>query len=321
MQRALSYYEQGGYRKETSQAYTILGRAYDGTGDYDNAQRAFEQQLQAAQQVGDQSQAGYAEEGLGTVAEHRQQYPVALKHFEEKYRISSALNNRLSVGFAALYRGSVLSELGRFPEAHAALTEALAIAESGGSKELQALVHVASARLSLIERKLPESISESQQAITLSQSTFKSAYVRASTVLGLAEAISNQAAAGRKHCEEALARARTLRDPLPLSNALLSLAEVALSGGDAPGALALANEANQRFAASKQHESEWRALTIRALASEKGGDRQSARQLASEAAVVLANLEKEWSTDGYRSYLERPDVVAWKKQLDRLATV
>jgi serine/threonine protein kinase/Tfp pilus assembly protein PilF len=319
VQRALSYYEQGGYRKETSQAYTILGRAYDETGDYDNAQRAFEQQLQAAQQVGDQSQAGYAEEGLGTVAEHRQQYPDALKHFEEKYRISSSLNNRLSVGFAALYRGSVLSELGRFSEARPALAEALAIAESGGSKELQALVHVTSAKLSLNERKLPEAIAQSQQAITLSQSTFRSTYVRANAVLGVAESNSGQAAVGRKHCEEAVAQARTLRDPLPLSNALLALAEVALNAGDAQGALAAANEAHQRSTSAKQHESEWRALVIQALASEKGGDRQRARQLAEEGALVLANLEKEWNTDAYRYYLERPDVLAWKKQLDRLA--
>ena len=319
VQRALSYYEQGGYRKETSQAYTILGRAYDETGNYDNAQRAFEQQLQAAQQVGDQSQAGYAEEGLGTVAEHRQQYPDALKHFEEKYRISSSLNNRLSVGFAALYRGSVLSELGRFSEARPALAEALAIAESGGSKELQALVYVTSAKLSLNERKLPEAIAQSQQAITLSQSTFKSTYVRANAVLGVAESNSGQAVVGRKHCEEAVAQARTLRDPLPLSNALLALAEVALNAGDAQAALAPANEAHQRFSSAKQHESEWRALVIQALANEKGGDRQSARQLASEAAGVLANLEKEWNTDAYRYYLERPDVLAWKKQLARLA--
>jgi serine/threonine protein kinase/Flp pilus assembly protein TadD len=321
VRRALSYYEQGGYLKETSQAYTILGRAYDETGDYDNAQRAFDQQLQKARQVGDQSQSGYAEEGLGTVAEHRQQYPLALKHFEEKYRISTSLNNRLSIGFAALSRGSVLNELGRFAEARLALAEARTIAESGGSKELQALVHLTSARLSLSERKFPEAIAESQQAISLSQSTFRATYVRANAVLGLAESGSGQAAAGRKHSEEAVKQARTLRDPLPLSNALLALAEVILDGGDAAGALAPANEAHQRFALAKQHESEWRALVIQALASEKSGDKQHARVLASAGSVALANLEKEWDAEAYRNYLSRPDVQAWKTQLGRLTTV
>jgi serine/threonine protein kinase/Tfp pilus assembly protein PilF/uncharacterized protein YukE len=319
VRQALAYYEGGGYRKETSQAYTILGRAYDETGDYDNAQRAFEQQLQAAQQVGDQSQAGYAEEGLGTVAEHREQYPLALKHFEEKYRISTSLNNRLSVGFAALSRGSVLGELGRFSDASPALAEALSIAESGGSKELQSLVHVASAKLSLNERKLPAAIAESQKAISLSQTAFKPTYVRATALLGLAESLSGQAASGRKHCDEAVTQARTLRDPLLLSNALLALAEAVLNAGDAAGALTAANEAQQRFTAAGQHESEWRALAIKALATEKGGDRQGARQLASEGAVMLAKLEKEWEGEAYRHYVERPDVVSWKKQLDRLA--
>lgn len=324
VRRALSYYEPGGYRTETSQAYLILGRAYDESGDYENAQRVFEQRLQAAQQSGDQSQIGFAQEGLGSVALHRQQYPEALRRYDEKYRIGKSLNNRVSVGYASVVRATILGRLGRSVDARAALTETLQIAENAGRdplKEMLAEAHLVSAELLLSERKMPEAAAETQKSLDLSQSDFPSIALRANIVLGLAQAKTGKAEIGRKRCEDAVAQARTLRDPLPLSEALLALAEAALNAGDAKTALAAANESRQRFTSAQQHESEWRALVIAALASEKMNDKEQARQFASNAIATLASLEKEWDSDAYRRYLERPDVLAWNKQLDRLAAV
>ena len=109
-----------------------------------------------------------------------------------------------------------------------------------------------------------------------------------------------------------------MRDPLPLSEALLALAEVALFTGDAPAAIARAAEAQQKFAAAKQHESEWRALSIEALASEKAGDKTRARELASHAAATLAALEQEWGGGAYTTYLTRPDIQEQRKQLNAI---
>lgn len=319
VERALPFYQQGGYRKETSQASTILGRSYDATGDYENAQRVFEQQLQLAQQVGDPSQVGYAQEGLGKVAEHRQQYPEALGHYDEKYRISKSLNNRLSVAHAALNRAAVLGQLGRFAEARTALAEAAEIGENGGkdpNNELLAMVHLVSADLLLSERSVAAALMAAQKALDLSQSGFKSIAVHAKSILGVGQSMTGRGAIGRKQCEDAVAQARTLRDPLPLSNALLALAEAALNAGDASAALAAARESETRFAAAKQLESDWRALLIQARAS--AADKSHAAQSAARAAVILGTIEQQWGAENYKSYSARADVQEWRRQLSAL---
>jgi tetratricopeptide (TPR) repeat protein len=321
VRRALAFYEPGGYRTETSQAYNILGRAYVETGEYENAQKTFEQQLQVAQQAGDQSQIGFAQEGLGDVALHRQQYPEALRRYDEKYRIGKDLKNQVSVGYAAISRAAILVRLGRSVDARAALAEALQIAENTGKaplKELLAQTHLVSAELSLSERKVPEAIAEGQKALDLSASDFPSIALHANIILGLAQTITGKAATGRKRCEDAVAQARALRDPLPLSEALLALAEAALNAGDAQAALLAANEAQTRFTAAKQQESEWQAWLIAARASEKAGDKAHARQFAQQASDVLAELKKQWGTDYYNTYVSRLDMIESRKQLDTL---
>jgi len=321
IQTALAYYEQGGHRKETSQAYVILGRAYDEIGDYDRAEKAFQQQLQLAQTVNDAEQIGLANEGLGSVSAHRQNYPAALKLYDEKYRISTSLNRKLSAGYASVARAEILTQLGRFDEAHNALSEALTTAENGGHdpyKELLALAHLTMASLSLIQSKMPEAIKEGEAALSLSEPDFKSTAIRAKSILGLARSATGQKAAGRKQCEDAVTEARMQRDPFQLSQVLLALADAALNAGDAEAALNTASEAQQRFAAANQHESEWQALALMGLAAEKTADKNKAREFASRANSVLTSLEQPWGSEAYQRYLNRGDVQQLRQKVSVL---
>jgi serine/threonine protein kinase/Tfp pilus assembly protein PilF len=321
VQRALPFYQQGGYRKETSQAYTILGHAYDEVGDYESAQRAFEQELQVAQQVGDPQSVALAHEGLGFVFLNAQRFSDALSNFDEDYKIVKSLNIKLVLGYGANYRGTVLWQLGRYEDARTALAEALSIAQPTGHepyKELLAEATLSEARLALSEGKFPEAITKAQRSIDLAGSEYKLIAVRARYTSSLGQALSGQVAASRKRCDEAVRLARSMRNPLALSEALLALAEVALLSGDVQTALATAAEAQQRFAAAKQHESEWRALLIEARASNKSGDSTRARHFASQANTVLAALEQEWGSDNYKTYLTRPDVVERQGKLTSL---
>jgi hypothetical protein len=104
--------------------------------------------------------------------------------------------------------------------------------------------------------------------------------------------------------------AQSLRDPMPLSGALLALAEASLNAGDSEFALTTASEAEKRFAAAKQFDSQWRALLIKSRAADKIGEKQSSQQLASQAQAVRGDLEQEWGKANYQSYLSRPDVLA-----------
>ena len=310
VQLALPFYLQGGYRKETSQAYAILGHADDEVGDYEAARRAFEQGLQAASEVGDQRSAAQAHEGLGLVFLHTQRFEEALPQFEEAYKSYVALKIQPYVGYAAEYRGTVLWQLGRYPEARASLAEALTIAQPAGHdpyNELLAEVLVSLAGLELSARRFSEATGAAQKALALAGSEYKIPAVRAGYSLGLTLAATGQLAIARKRCEDAVTLARSMRDPLPLSESLLALAEVALAAGDAQTALNSASESQQRFAAAGQRESEWRAWFVRAAASQKAGDSAQAKDATSRGEAVLQALQKELGND-YQTYIARPDV-------------
>lgn len=321
VQRALQFYQLGGYRKQNSQAYAILGRADERMGDYEAAQHAFEQQLQATLQVGDLQSAAVAHEGLGSVYLFTQRFPEALSQFDEQYKIVKSLNNKLSMGYAAANRGWALWQLGRYEEAQSALSEALTIAQPSGHdpyKELLADSTLMEARIALSRRRLPESITKANKALDLAGTEYKPVAVRGKYTLGLSLTLSGQAAAGRKNCEEAVSLARSLRDPIPLAEALVALAETAFLSGDAQAASTIAGEGQQQSAASKLRESEWRALLIGARAFEKTGDKARARQLALQCNTVIAALEQAWGSNNYKTYLTRPDVQELRIELDAL---
>lgn len=320
-QQALPFFEQGGYQKETSQAYTLLGRAQQGVGDYKSAKHTFEQQLQSAKQTGDPQSIALAEEGLGGVLSDMQDFPAALQHFNVDYDTIKKLNAKLTLGYVAVNRASVLWQQGQYDKATADLNEALQISEPLGAArfdELAALVHLGFARLNLSKRDFKNSIAESKKALEISGEKFKSINVRAGYTLGLAESYSGQIPAGRKHCEEAVGIARALSNPIHLSYALLAMAETALNAGDAQSALTNAVEAQQRFAAAGQKETEWRSLAIAAFASKNVGDITKARDFGSRASSGLTGLEQQWGSTNYNSYLDRPDIEELLKRFNSL---
>ena len=317
-QRALLFFQQGSYGNQMSVASTILGRASDEMGDYENAERTFQQLLASAQQVGDRRSVIFAHEGLGSVFLHADRLPEALAHFTEEYQTAKATNAKLAQGYASDYRATALWRLGRYDEALADLSEAATSAASEGRepyKDLQANTALSAATLALSRKEFSEAMAKARKAIELAGEEFKVTAVRARATLGLAQARSGQTAAGRKSCEDATQLARALRDPRPLSDALLALAEAALSAGDAQTALTTAGEAQQRFSAAKQFESEWWALSIQARATAKLGDAENARQFAARANDILASLEQKWGSDNYKTYVARPDVAELRLQL------
>jgi len=320
--QALPFYQQGGYRKEVSQGYTILGRTQARVGDYKSAQQTFEQQLQLSRQAGDQQSIALAEEGLASVFVSVQNLPLALQHYSETYKAVKSLNAKLLIGYAAVNRASVFWQMGNYEDALSDLTEALAIAEPPAAAhfdELAAIAHLNRGRLELSRQDFKAAIVESTKAMELSGSKFKSVDVRAGFTLGLAETQLGQIATGRKHCDESVSLARTQTDPTLLSFALVAYAESELLGGDSKGALGHALEAQQLFNAAGQKESEWRALAVAALASEKSGDKTKARDYASRAKSVQSQLEQLWGNDNLNRYQHRPDIDSLSRSLKGLA--
>ena len=139
--------------------------------------------------------------------------------------------------------------------------------------------------------------------------------MRAGAALCVAQTRAGQSAAARKRCEEAVNLARTIRDPRPLSEALIASARTAIAAGDAQSALRYATEAAERCATSRQIESEWWSRGLQARATEIAGDKVKAREFASRAQELLSSLEAKWGSDYFKSFLARPDVDELHRQI------
>jgi hypothetical protein len=103
-----------------------------------------------------------------------------------------------------------------------------------------------------------------------------------------------------------------------LATAQLALAETLLLTGDAKGAVGNALAAQEIFARLGQPSSEWQALLIAGQASQNVGHKNAARDYALRASDLLSKLEQRWGSDNYNSYLSRPDVQRFRRQLEQL---
>ena len=157
---------------------------------------------------------------------------------------------------------------------------------------------------------------KSELAIKINGEQNKIVMVRGRWLLGLAQSLSGQKRPGQATCQSAVDAAPQLNDPLLLARAQLALAEASLVAGDAKGALINAQKSQMFFATTRLSESEWRAWLIEGLASEKVGDHNNARESLARAKELLSSLQQKWGAGIYSSYTNRPDIEAYRKQLD-----
>ena len=321
VEQARAFYQSGGYRKEEAEALVMLGRAKRQKGNYAEALNAFEQLLQLAEQAGNPSSVSQTHAEIGNVLRYQDKYPDALRHFEESYKIDKSLGDELGIGFSLTNRADALWLLGRYEEARALLEQAADIAEKpdGTNKGLLAYIYLAQSDMALSQRRFSEVKTKSEQALAASSDESKAIFVNAKLAFGLAQTFSGGKGVGKAACSEALATAKEVGDPWLVSNAMLALAEAQLEIGDTAGALANAQEAQASFARAGQQVSEWRAWLVAARASQRAGNLEVARDYASRATNLLAELQQKWGADAFNVYQARPDVQHCRKQLVELS--
>ena len=316
-QRALPFYEQGGYRKEVFQAYLILGRAEMSAGEYDAAEIRLKQLLQLAKDSGDQQSIALAHENLGLVFLFRENFPAALDQLNRADEIARRLNNTLLVGYLSVNRAWMLWELGDYTQTQSLIDETLQIAQPpqrDPNKELLAMAHLTSSRMALSSQDYSKASVDGVKALNVG-TQYKQVIVRATFTVGLAKMGLGQAAEGRRQCDVAVKLARNLRDYALTTSAILALAEAAWRMGDTKTASTNAREALNRASRAGQYKSQWRALAIAALSTQKANDKLGARQLISDAESVLETLKREWGEAYYNSYLARRDIKHLREQL------
>ena len=316
---ALAFYQQGGYRSAASACLALLARANLQKGDYAAAQKAQEQLLQLGQQVNDQSMIAQAHAERGSALSREEKFTEALDHFTQAYLIYDSQRAQRSIGFNLLYRAYALGSLGRYSEAQPLLDQAAAIADKPGGeiKPLSLDVKLVSAEIDLSQDRFADARDKAEKLLATAGTQFPEISASGTEVLGMAQAYGGAAAAGKAKCAEAVELAKQLNDPWQLARAQLALAETMLLSGDSQGALKTAMQAQEVFARFGQQASEWRALVVAALASGKLGDKNRAQEYALQANNSLSKLEQRWTKDNYNTFLSRPDVQRFRKQLDQ----
>jgi tetratricopeptide (TPR) repeat protein/predicted Ser/Thr protein kinase len=316
---ALAFYQQGGYPAATSSCLALLARANLQKGDYAAAQKNQEQLLQLGQQLNDQSMIARAHAERGSALSREEKFTEALDHFTQAYLIYNSQGVQRSIGYNLRDRAYALSSLGRYSEAQPLLDQAAAIADKPGGemKRLALDVKLAAAEIDLSQERFPEAKDKAEKLLAGAGTQFPEISVNGRRVLGMAQAYGGAAAAGKTKCAEGVELAKQLNDPWQLAKAQLALAETMLLSGDTQGAFSNALQAQEVFARFGQQASEWRALTVAALASGKLGDKNKAQEYALQANNSLSKLEQRWSKDNYNTFLSRPDVQRFRKLLDQ----
>ncbi|HEY0348359.1 MAG TPA: protein kinase [Pyrinomonadaceae bacterium] len=322
LQTALNFYKAAGYRRETSIALSVLGRAFQDKGEDDKALKLFEEQSELVKQAGDESGMADSHMNLGMlIGVNQEKYTEGLTHLDEKLRIDQSRHSERGMAYDQLNRGNLLARLGRYDEARAALDAAFELANKKEAqlKTVLALVHMSRARMAVSQTRYAEAKKEAQLALGLSEK-FPDVALQAKSSMGLAQANSGSLADGRKTCEEALTMAQTLKSQPLITSAQLALAEVMLLSKDTSAAIQTANDAQKIFGQSGQKDSEWRALLIAARANDLAGDKSTARAYASRADAACNALPQVWGVDAYQTYLRRPDIQMYRKQLAQILT-
>jgi tetratricopeptide (TPR) repeat protein/tRNA A-37 threonylcarbamoyl transferase component Bud32 len=320
LQIALNFYKPAGYRRETSLALTLLGRAYQDKGQDDDALKLFREQSELVKQANDESGMADAHMNLALVLGFNQEkYTDALAHLDEKLKLDTAHHSERGMAADQVNRANFLWQLGRYDDARAALDAAFELANKKEAqiKAVLAWVPLIRSRIALSQSQYPEAKKQAQLALDLSVKIPDTA-AQAKRALCVAEAVSGSAPEGVKLCQEALAAAQALKSRSLVTNAQLGLAEAMLLNKDPASALQVALDAQKIFGQSGQKDSEWRALLIAARASDLAGDKNAARQYAEQADAACNALSQTWGAESYESYLRRPDIQVFRKQLAQI---
>jgi serine/threonine protein kinase/Tfp pilus assembly protein PilF len=320
LEPALAFYRQGGYRSSTASCLALLARANLQKGDYLAAEKDQEQLLQFARQVNDQSMIALALSERASALLRQEKFTESLDYYSQAFQIYNSQGIQRSVGYNLAARAEVLGRLGRFNEVQPLLDQAAAIADKPGGelKRLSLEVKLVAAGIALSQEQFPLAKDKAENLLGTAGEQFPEITLNGKLILGLALAYGGASTTGRTKCVEALDLARQLNDPGESAKAQLALAETMLLAGDSQGGLKNALEAREVFARFGQQASEWRALAVAANASAKLGDKNKAHEYASRANELVAGLEQRWNRDNWDTFLSRPDVQRFRKQLERV---
>jgi serine/threonine protein kinase/Tfp pilus assembly protein PilF len=316
VQEALVFFQQGNYARNVSQCLTQIGRGYRRKGLYKEALQALYKKLEMAKQNGIQLQIADCNGEIAAVLFDQENYPAALAQYAEALKTYESVDRKIRIVFNETNTADTLWRLGRYQDAVDVLKKVTDTVKDakGEYHQLGPALQLIEGRLQLSQKNLSQANERLQGAIASAGNDYADLTIDAKSLLGYLGALKGSSKS-LDLCDEAVKMANGLGDASLISRVLLVHAEAALKANLPQLALNLAKQAQERFARGGQLESEWRASVIAAQASQALGDQTTAEQLLSSARNARSKLEQQWGTDAFRSYLTRPDIQMYDKEL------
>jgi tetratricopeptide (TPR) repeat protein len=318
VQEALAFFKQGNYPRSVSFCLTQIGRGYRRKGEYDSALQALNQKLELAKQSGSQTQIADCNSEMAAVLFDEENYPAALAIYEETAKTYENVDNKIRLLFNKTNRADILWRLGRYEEAKELLGQAGETTREakGEYKQIGPTLQLIEARIKLSQRMFGPASEQLQSAIAAAGHDYPDVSIEAKALLGLIGALTTGNSKSLSLCDEAEKLANNLGDESLVSLVRLVHAEAALKAGLHELAWTLAIQAQKRFAQAGQLESPWRACLITSEARQAMNDTQSSDEQRSFARVARSKLEQQWGAEAFKSYLSRPDIQAYNKELE-----
>jgi tetratricopeptide (TPR) repeat protein len=316
---AREFFKTGGYRVEELKALLIIARLNRKLGNFDVAERAYQDAIPVSIRLGDRLTEALARLEYGRLLADQGRYPEALNQMDERYKLSLAINQNFRIIYALLHRADLLLRLGDYQKAEADLKGARSLADQSNldSGALAGLL-LLEAQVALSRLQPDVALAKTKQAIAHSNSQLSEIQIKARSIICIARVISGTPRAGVSHCRVAVALAEKDADKRLLLDARLAMAQAELASGAAEEAGKIASQVQAEFHSLGQSESEWQASLLAALAYQRLGRRQLAYNQASQADMILATLRSKMGENYFALYRLRPDIIQQCQQLDEL---
>lgn len=317
VEAALTFYRQGGYRKETSQGLLLAGRARRSLGDYEGAHKTFEEQHRRAVEVGDIEQSALSLEAMGSVHLLQGRLTEALADFQAALAAGGNTANSMASTYIRLNSATALARLGRYAESEkllAGIEPTKPDAKSGGAVGTRAAQVRAMIAMS---RNQFASACAGLGRLLASGGLKGASATEIKAMLADAQAQSGNVAGALQVSRAAVDESVALGLPDLAAAALAARAVAQFHAGQFDHAVESATAAHEKLAAAGDHERAWRNLLVAARASASAGKKADAARFAGLSADQLAALQKTLGPADFAVYLRRPDVQFDHGQLDR----
>jgi serine/threonine protein kinase len=309
-EKAREFFNSGGYRGEELTVLLVIARANRKLGNFDVAERAFQNLISTANKREDRLVEAIALLEYGRLLADQGRFTEAIIQLDQRYKLSLALNQNIRIIYSLLSRADVLSRLGNYSKAEADLKDAKSLADKSrlNSSPLAIEILLLEARMALRRLQPEAALAKSKQAIAQANQQLPEAQIKAKRIICLTQVIFGTPRAGVSYCRDAVALAEKDSDKSLLLETRLAMAQAEFASGATEESGELAAQIQAEFHRSGQLESEWQAALLVALANQRLGKQQLAYDQASQAVKILDTLQSKWGKEMFALYLLRPDI-------------